>query len=71
MDEDTAAEIMECLVAVDYAIATVNQPGLTEMWIELVNKIREGKALIPCCPVIVLVYCGIRIFLDTRKRPKR
>ena len=47
VDEDTAAEIMECLVAVDYAIATVNQPELTEMWIELVNKIREGQGSHP------------------------
>ena len=47
VDEDTAAEIMECLVAVDYAIATANQPELTEMWIELVNKIREGQGSHP------------------------
>ena len=60
---------MECLVAVDYAIATVNQPELTEMWIELVNKIREGKALIPCCPVIVLVCCGIKISLIRGNSP--
>lgn len=47
IDEDAATEIMERLVAVDYAIATANQPGLTEMWTELVDKIREARGSHP------------------------
>ena len=47
IDEDAAAEIMERFMAVDYAVATANQPGLTEMWIELVQKIREARGVHP------------------------
>ena len=47
VDEDAATEVMERLVAVDYAMATANQPGLMEMWTELVNKIREARGSHP------------------------
>ena len=47
VDEDAAVEVMERLVAVDYAMATANQPGLMEMWTELVNKIREARGSHP------------------------
>ena len=47
VDEDAAVEVMERLVAVDYAMAMANQPGLMEMWTELVNKIREARGSHP------------------------
>lgn len=59
---------MERLVAVDYAMATANQPGLMEMWTELVNKIGKHGS-----HPLLSGYCTrllrIRISLDARNGP--
>ena len=47
IDEDAAADLMEKLVAVDYAVATANQPELISMWTELVRKVREAHSTHP------------------------
>ena len=47
IDEDAAAELMDKFLAVDYAVATANQPDLTSMWMELVQKIREARGTHP------------------------
>lgn len=47
IDEDAAADLMEKFVAVDYAVATANQPELISMWTELVRKVREAHGTHP------------------------
>lgn len=47
IDEDAAADLMEKFIAVDYAVATANQPELISMWTELVRKVRESRGTHP------------------------
>ncbi|MFO3725761.1 DUF5682 family protein [Butyricimonas muris] len=47
IDEDAASDLMDKFVAVDYAVATANQPELTSMWMELVQKVREARSSHP------------------------
>lgn len=43
IDEEAAQEILTSLIAVDYAVATANQPELTEMWNDFIGQIRRSQ----------------------------
>lgn len=47
IDEEAAAGILKLLVTADYAIATVNRPELTEMWLDFIGRVRSTSQAHP------------------------
>lgn len=47
IDEDAAADILEKLIATDYAVSTLNTPELNDMWQDFIRQIRTSTQVHP------------------------